>query len=103
MQTEPAPWTWCVTSSPRARFGLAPALSLCLAAALTAVAVGLALPLLVLQAALPRLEGQLEVRGLDTALRIAREIAAEVEAEMTNPGQVRVTVIRETRAVEVAN
>lgn len=37
------------------------------------------------------------------ALRIAREIAAEVEAEMTNPGQVRVTVIRETRAVEVAN
>ena len=37
------------------------------------------------------------------ALRIAREIASEVEAEMTNPGQVRVTVIRETRAVEVAN
>ena len=37
------------------------------------------------------------------ALRIARAIAAQVEEEMTNPGQVRVTVIRETRAVEVAN
>ena len=73
MLTEPVSWNWCVTSSPRARSGLAPVLSLCLAAALTAVAVGLALPLLVLQAALPRLEGQLEVRGLDTVLRIVRD------------------------------
>ena len=37
------------------------------------------------------------------ALRIAREIAARVEDEMINPGQVRVTVIRETRSVEIAN
>ncbi len=33
---------------------------------------------------------------------LARDIARKVEAEMTYPGQIRVTVVRETRAVEVA-
>jgi ribonuclease Y len=33
---------------------------------------------------------------------IARDIAKKIEAEMTYPGQIKVTVIRETRAVEVA-
>jgi len=36
------------------------------------------------------------------ALRIAREIALKVEAEMTYPGEVKVTVLREVRAVEYA-
>lgn len=33
---------------------------------------------------------------------IARDIAKRVEEELTYPGQVRVTVIRESRAVETA-
>lgn len=33
---------------------------------------------------------------------LARDIARKVEAEMTYPGQIRVTVVRETRAVEMA-
>lgn len=33
---------------------------------------------------------------------IARDIAQKIEKEMTYPGQIKVTVIRETRAVEVA-
>lgn len=36
------------------------------------------------------------------AAQMAREIARKVETEMTYPGQVKVTVIRETRAVETA-
>jgi ribonuclease Y len=33
---------------------------------------------------------------------LAREIAKRIETDMTYPGQIRVTVVRETRAVEVA-
>ena len=33
---------------------------------------------------------------------LARDIARRVETEMTYPGQIRVTVVRETRAVEMA-
>jgi len=36
------------------------------------------------------------------AVRIAREIAQRIEQEMTYPGEIRVTVLRETRAVEYA-
>jgi ribonuclease Y len=36
------------------------------------------------------------------AMQLAREVARKVEAEMTYPGQIRVTVIRETRASELA-
>lgn len=36
------------------------------------------------------------------AQQISREIARKIESEMTYPGQIRVTVIRETRAVEIA-
>lgn len=34
---------------------------------------------------------------------IAREIAKEIEDELTYPGQIRVTVVRETRAIEIAH
>ncbi len=33
---------------------------------------------------------------------MAREIARKVESEMTYPGQIKVTVIREVRAVDYA-
>src|SRR5690606_28335376 len=36
------------------------------------------------------------------AQMLARDIAKKIETEMTYPGQIRVTVVRETRAVEVA-
>ncbi len=36
------------------------------------------------------------------AQQLARDIARKIESEMTYPGQIRVTVIRETRAVELA-
>lgn len=36
------------------------------------------------------------------ASAMARDVAKRVESEMTYPGQIRVTVVRETRAVEVA-
>jgi len=36
------------------------------------------------------------------AQQLAHDIARKVEQEMTYPGQIRVTVVRETRAVEVA-
>ena len=36
------------------------------------------------------------------AVMLAREIAERIENELTYPGQIRVTVIRETRAVAVA-
>ena len=38
----------------------------------------------------------------DGAFALARNIAAKIEAELQYPGQIRVTVIRETRCVEVA-
>jgi ribonucrease Y len=38
----------------------------------------------------------------DGAFALARSIAAKIEAELQYPGQIRVTVIRETRCVEVA-
>jgi hypothetical protein len=36
------------------------------------------------------------------ALLLAREVAKKIESEMTYPGQIKVTVIRETRATEFA-
>ncbi len=38
----------------------------------------------------------------DGAFALARNIAAKIEADLSYPGQIRVTVIRETRCVEVA-
>jgi ribonuclease Y len=38
----------------------------------------------------------------DAATMLARDIAKKVESELSYPGQIRVTVIRETRAVEYA-
>jgi ribonuclease Y len=38
----------------------------------------------------------------DGATMLARDIAKKIEAELSYPGQIRVTVIRETRAVEYA-
>ena len=38
----------------------------------------------------------------DDAARMAREIARKIEGEMTYPGQIKVTVIREMRAVDYA-
>jgi ribonuclease Y len=38
----------------------------------------------------------------EDAARMAREIARKIEAEMTYPGQIKVTVIREVRSVEYA-
>ena len=38
----------------------------------------------------------------DMATLLAREIASEIEEQLEYPGQIRVTVIRETRAVEYA-
>ncbi len=37
------------------------------------------------------------------AAALAREIAAEISEELTFPGQIRVTVVRESRAVEIAS
>jgi ribonuclease Y len=34
---------------------------------------------------------------------IAREIAKQIEDELTYPGQIRVTVVRETRSTEIAH
>jgi ribonuclease Y len=36
------------------------------------------------------------------ALQLSRDIARKIEETMTYPGQIRVTVIRETRATELA-
>ncbi len=38
----------------------------------------------------------------DEAIWLSRDVAKKIEAELTYPGQIRVTVIRETRAVEYA-
>ena len=40
--------------------------------------------------------------GDDQAFVLARNIAAKIENELHYPGQIKVTVIRETRCVEVA-
>lgn len=37
------------------------------------------------------------------AQTIAREIARQIETELTYPGQIRITVVRESRAIEVAH
>jgi len=37
-----------------------------------------------------------------TASRLARDVVKKIEASLTYPGQIKVTVIRETRAVEYA-
>jgi len=37
-----------------------------------------------------------------TAIKLAREIADKIEADMAYPGQIKITVIRETRAIEYA-
>ena len=39
----------------------------------------------------------------DQALLLARDVARRIEQEMTYPGQIKVTVIRETRASEIAH
>ena len=36
------------------------------------------------------------------AMRLARDIAKQIEDQLDYPGQIKVTVIRETRAVEYA-
>ena len=37
-----------------------------------------------------------------TAVKLARDIANKIEAELKHPGEIRVTVIRETRVIEYA-
>ena len=56
------------------------------------------------------IQGRREIRVMvssdqitdDQSLIMARDIAKKIEAEMTYPGQIKVNVIRETRAVEYA-
>ena len=38
----------------------------------------------------------------ETAVTLSRDIAKKIEEDLSYPGQIRVTVIRETRAVGVA-
>jgi ribonucrease Y len=38
----------------------------------------------------------------DTAVLLSQEIARDIESELEYPGQVKVTVIRESRAIEYA-
>lgn len=49
-----------------------------------------------------RIMVQHELVSDDEAARMAREIARKIENEMTYPGQIKVTVIREIRAVDYA-
>ncbi len=49
-----------------------------------------------------RIMVQHDIVSDDDAARMAREVARKIEAEMTYPGQVKVTVIREMRAVDYA-
>jgi ribonucrease Y len=49
-----------------------------------------------------RIMVQHELVSDDEAARMAREIAKKIENEMTYPGQIKVTVIREMRAVDYA-
>jgi ribonuclease Y len=49
-----------------------------------------------------RIMVQHEIVSDDEASRMAREIARKIETEMTYPGQIKVTVIREMRSVEYA-
>jgi len=42
------------------------------------------------------------VVGDDQATMLAHEVARKIESEMTYPGQIKVTVIREIRASEFA-
>jgi ribonuclease Y len=37
-----------------------------------------------------------------SASRLARDVVKKIEASLTYPGQIKVTVIRETRSVEYA-
>ena len=36
-----------------------------------------------------------------SSLRMARDVASRIQDEMTYPGEIKVTVIRETRAVDL--
>jgi len=45
---------------------------------------------------------QPEVIGDEQAFVLARNIASKIENDLHYPGQIKVTVIRETRCVEVA-
>ena len=38
----------------------------------------------------------------DTMIMLARDIAKKIEAELTYPGQIKVNVLRETKAVDYA-
>jgi ribonuclease Y len=38
----------------------------------------------------------------EKAFALARNLAARIEGELQYPGQIRITVIRETRCVEIA-
>jgi len=49
-----------------------------------------------------RIMVQHEIVSDDDAARMAREIARKIETEMTYPGQIKVTVIREMRSVDYA-
>ena len=49
-----------------------------------------------------RIMVQHEIVSDDEASRMAREIARKIETEMTYPGQIKVTVIREMRSVDYA-
>ena len=49
-----------------------------------------------------RIMVQHEMVSDDEAARMARDVARKIENEMTYPGQVKVTVIREMRAVDYA-
>ena len=37
-----------------------------------------------------------------SALKLARDVAKKIESEMKYPGEIKVNVIRETRAIEFA-